>query len=89
MPPTTTPAVLAVTGAASGIGAATARLAAGRGHAVALLDRDADGLRRLARGLEDAGGTALALPCDVADERAGRRRVRDARRAAGPRPRPS
>jgi len=60
--------VIAVTGAASGIGAATARLAAARGHAVALLDRDGAAVEALARGLADDGATAVALACDVGDE---------------------
>jgi 3-oxoacyl-[acyl-carrier protein] reductase len=38
-------ALVVVTGAASGIGAATARLAAERGYAVALLDRDDAGVQ--------------------------------------------
>jgi NAD(P)-dependent dehydrogenase (short-subunit alcohol dehydrogenase family) len=57
-----------VTGAAHGIGAATATLAAQAGAAVALLDRDADGAAALAGRLRDAGapGPLLALGCDVA-----------------------
>lgn len=63
------PTVVAITGAASGIGAATARLAAERGHAVALIDHDDDGLERLARTLADQGASTLGLACNVADER--------------------
>jgi NAD(P)-dependent dehydrogenase (short-subunit alcohol dehydrogenase family) len=55
---------VAVTGAASGIGAATARLLAARGWRVACLDRDLDGARRT------AGDQGLALQVDVADETA-------------------
>jgi NAD(P)-dependent dehydrogenase (short-subunit alcohol dehydrogenase family) len=51
-----------VTGAGSGLGAATARLLAERGARVALLDRDIDAAREQARVF---GG--LALACDVAD----------------------
>lgn len=61
--------VAIVTGAASGIGAATARFAAAGGHAVALLDRDGDAAERIAGALAGDGATALALACDVADER--------------------
>ena len=56
--------VVAVTGGASGIGAATARAFAGRGAAVAILDRD-QGLAREAAA--DIGG--VAIPCDVTDRR--------------------
>jgi len=53
---------VAVTGAASGIGAATARLLAARGWRVACLDRDLAGARAT------AGESGLAIQVDVADE---------------------
>jgi NAD(P)-dependent dehydrogenase (short-subunit alcohol dehydrogenase family) len=53
---------VAVTGAASGIGAATAALLASRGWRVACLDRDIEGARRT------AGEHGLAVQVDVADE---------------------
>jgi NADP-dependent 3-hydroxy acid dehydrogenase YdfG len=56
-----------VTGAASGIGAATARLLAARGARVALLARRADRLAALAKEIEAAGGSALAVPADLTD----------------------
>jgi NADP-dependent 3-hydroxy acid dehydrogenase YdfG len=56
-----------VTGAASGIGAATARLLAARGARVALLARRADRLAALAKEIEAAGGTALAVPADLTE----------------------
>ncbi|MGW6424512.1 3-oxoacyl-ACP reductase FabG [Nocardia sp. NPDC055053] len=57
-----------VTGAARGIGAATAaRLAAG-GFAVAVVDLDADAAVLTAGKINAAGGTAIGLGCDVADE---------------------
>jgi NAD(P)-dependent dehydrogenase (short-subunit alcohol dehydrogenase family) len=56
------PRRVAVTGAASGIGAATARLLAARGWRVACLDRDIEGARRA------AGDDGLAVEVDVADE---------------------
>lgn len=51
-----------ITGAASGIGRATARRFAAEGARVALLDRDATGLEAAAR---ESGGTPL--PCDLLD----------------------
>ena len=57
-----------VTGASSGIGAATARALAGHGAAVALAARRADRLEALAGEIEAAGGRALAIEADVADQ---------------------
>jgi len=59
--------VALVTGASSGIGAATARALAGQDAAVALLARRADRLHELVAEIEAAGGTALAVPADVTD----------------------
>lgn len=57
-----------VTGAASGIGRATAGLFAAEGATVLCLDRDAEACRAAARGIAESGGRALALPLDVTDE---------------------
>ncbi|ANF23934.1 SDR family oxidoreductase [Stutzerimonas stutzeri] len=56
--------VLLITGASSGIGAATARLAAEAGYRVALASRSEDKLTRL---VNELGGPerALAIRCDV------------------------
>jgi NADP-dependent 3-hydroxy acid dehydrogenase YdfG len=56
-----------VTGASSGIGAATAKALAAQGAAVALLARRADRLQDLKIEIESAGGTALVVPADVTD----------------------
>ena len=59
--------VALVTGASSGIGAATAKALAAQGAAVALLARRADRLGELKTEIESAGGTALLVPADVTD----------------------
>lgn len=56
-----------ITGASRGIGAAAARHFAGLGAQVTLVARDAKAIAALADGLNAAGGTARAAPCDVAD----------------------
>jgi len=60
--------VALVTGASSGIGAATAAVLAGRGAAVALAARRRDRLEELAAGIRSQGGTALVLECDITDQ---------------------
>ncbi|MDX6329092.1 MAG: 3-oxoacyl-[acyl-carrier protein] reductase [Streptomycetaceae bacterium] len=56
-----------VTGAASGIGRASARLLAGAGAAVVCADRDEPGAGQAAKLITEAGGQALAHPLDVTD----------------------
>ncbi|MEU9208129.1 SDR family NAD(P)-dependent oxidoreductase [Streptomyces sp. NPDC048415] len=56
-----------VTGAASGIGRASAVLLAQAGAAVHCADRDAQGLHETATLIKDQGGTAHTHPLDVAD----------------------
>src|SRR5436309_5530428 len=57
--------VAIVTGAASGIGAATARRLAAEGARVALADVDDAGGERVAATIRDAGGTAAFRHVDV------------------------
>jgi 3-oxoacyl-[acyl-carrier protein] reductase len=59
--------VVLVTGAASGMGAATARLFAEDGACVAVTDIDLAGAEALAQALREAGGRAEAWSLDVAD----------------------
>ncbi len=59
---------VAITGASSGIGEATALALARAGAAVALGARRKDRIDALAARIEDEGGTAVALEVDVTDE---------------------
>ena len=60
--------VALVTGASSGIGAATARTLAAEGAAVALAARRKDRLEDLAAEIGGSGGRALVLETDVTDQ---------------------
>ena len=56
--------VAVVTGGGSGIGAATAKAMAKEGAEVAILDRDVEAAKKVAK---EIGGKALAVACDVTD----------------------
>ncbi len=56
-----------ITGAASGIGRATAVAFAAEGAKTAITDRSEDALEQLGAEIEAAGGEALAIRCDVSE----------------------
>ena len=82
--PDLTGRVALVTGAGSGIGAATARALAAHGAAVAVTDIAGDSAEAVAKEIEQGGGRAIAQVLDVADEDAWRAAVAGAEAELGP-----
>ncbi|MCG2621336.1 SDR family NAD(P)-dependent oxidoreductase [Arthrobacter sp. I2-34] len=75
--------VALVTGASSGIGRATAQALSAQGATVALVARRADRLKELADEILDAGGRAVVVVADVADEDRAREAVEEVVRQCG------
>jgi len=69
--------VIVITGASSGIGLATTKLAARRGAQVVLVSRDQEDLTRAVREIQERGGRAVHFMADVADQAAMQRVARD------------
>jgi len=76
--------VVVVTGASSGIGRAAALRFAQKGAAVALAARSKEALEEVRAAIAQAGGKAIAVECDVADEDAVERLASEAERVLGP-----
>ena len=61
--------VIAVTGAASGIGKATAKLLASRGALLSLCDINPTGLEQVAKEITEEGGKAIYTVVDISNDR--------------------
>ncbi|MFB7663674.1 SDR family NAD(P)-dependent oxidoreductase [Kitasatospora sp. NPDC056138] len=72
-----------VTGASSGIGAATALALARQGAAVALVARRAERLAELAAAIREVGGSSVELTADLLDTGQARQAVEDAAHRLG------
>jgi NAD(P)-dependent dehydrogenase (short-subunit alcohol dehydrogenase family) len=79
------PRVIVITGAAAGVGRATARLfAQTEGAHIGLIARGVEALEGARREVEELGGKALVLPCDVADAEAVEAAAERVERELGP-----
>ncbi|MFZ4487135.1 MAG: 3-oxoacyl-ACP reductase FabG [Candidatus Nanopelagicales bacterium] len=79
-----TPRTVIVTGAARGIGASVARRLSREGHAVAIIDLDANACQAVVDEIVADGGTAQGFAADVADEASVEAAVQAISREMGP-----
>ncbi|MFZ4487197.1 MAG: SDR family NAD(P)-dependent oxidoreductase, partial [Candidatus Nanopelagicales bacterium] len=79
-----TPRTVIVTGAARGIGASVARRLSREGHAVAIIDLEANACRAVVDEIVAEGGTAQGFAADVSDEASVEAAVQAISREMGP-----
>jgi 3-oxoacyl-[acyl-carrier protein] reductase len=79
-----TPRTVIVTGAARGIGASVARRLSREGHAVAIIDLDANACKAVVDEIAADGGTAQGFAADVSDEASVEAAVQAISREMGP-----
>jgi short-subunit dehydrogenase len=78
------PEVVVVTGASAGVGRATVREFAREKAKIALIARGREGLEGAKRDVEELGGQAIAIECDVADSNAVEAAAERVERELGP-----
>lgn len=76
--------VVVITGASAGLGRSIVREFAKTGADIALIARGVQGLEAAKREVEDAGGTAIIFPIDVADAEAVENAAAETERRLGP-----
>ncbi|UWU31720.1 SDR family oxidoreductase (plasmid) [Rhizobium sp. WSM1274] len=76
--------VVVITGASAGVGRATARAFARRGAKLGLIARGIEGLDAAKRDVEELGGQAIVISCDVADAKAVEQAAEQTEAAFGP-----
>ncbi|HEX5316182.1 MAG TPA: SDR family oxidoreductase, partial [Candidatus Kapabacteria bacterium] len=76
--------VIVITGASAGVGRATAREFAKLGCKIALLARGHEGLMAAKRDVEELGGIAIAIECDVSNAHAVEQAAERVERELGP-----
>ena len=77
------PGAIIITGAASGIGRASAEALAARGQPLALVDVNAAMLRQAVESCQGGPARVSGFPCDVSDEPAVQRTYQEIRNAFG------